>query len=1101
VSEVPSQSTSTPDLERVETLEPLERLLHQLSSRREVAVGGLWGSAQALILATLVRRRGEPWVVILSSDAEARSFSEDLLAFGADPVWFPAREAFAAGSKKVKANMENVRRRLQVAQRLVGPPDERPRLIVTSVLAMLQPIPGALDIEKEFLSLSVGERLDSEHLLRRLSKGGFERAPLVEAPGEVSLRGDILDVFPFANELPLRIELFDEEIESLRYFDPADQRSVESVNATEVCLANDSATAEDEGHIEPIRVLPPTACVVEVEPLRIEDIAEGLRIQRAEFAQALLHLKNGKAERTVLSLQSLPASSINFDTRSVQRLSVGMAEAPAALRQISEAGDEILVFCQTSAEAARFEALITKQGGVPGLAVQIGGLGKGFHLPGARLLCVHHRELVGIVGRGRISSKRSAHRSRVIQSFFELKIGDLVVHAVHGLARFHGLAMMERGEGTEEHLHLVFAENVAVYVPVSRIDVVQRYIGSGAVDPPLDKIGSQSFRRRKEKVQRAIYDLAGELLEVHAKRAMKRRPAWKGDDELEREMIAVFPFVDTADQATTDAEIADDLANEKPMDRLICGDVGFGKTELAIRAAFRVVNGGGKVAMLVPTTVLAQQHFDTFRDRLADFPVEIAMLSRYVTPKARRETIERVKRGQVDILIGTHRLLSKDVEYSELGMVIIDEEQRFGVTHKEHFKKLRAEIDLLTLTATPIPRTLHMSLSGVRDISALTVPPDGRQEIDTVLTYVEEENEIREAILREKNRGGQVFYLHNRVQSIEGIAQRLQRLVPECSYAIGHGQMGGHELEKVMRVFTRGEVDVLVATTIIESGLDVPAAGTIIVHDADHFGLSELHQLRGRVGRGRQKGYCYLLIEKFKPIREVARERLKALEEMNQLGAGFQISMKDLEIRGAGNVLGPQQSGHIGAVGYDLYCRLLKATVERLQEGVSLEELTREDPTITGAELELGLEAFLPAAWIASPDTRLTLLRELAALRSEAEFTEAEAGMRDRFGRLPEAARNLLRLFRLKVRLEGLSITRLAWQENCYLIEFSDRVALEGLFTGKRVDLRPIRTGVAHLHPPKRCRDGETALSWFEGLLMGGEGEGKIYPRKRRRKR
>ncbi|MCL4134500.1 UNVERIFIED_CONTAM: hypothetical protein GTU68_059194, partial [Idotea baltica] len=429
---------------------------------------------------------------------------------------------------------------------------------------------------------------------------------------------------------------------------------------------------------------------------------------------------------------------------------------------------------------------------------------------------------------------------------------------------------MERGEGTEEHLHLVFADEVSVFVPVARIEIVQRYIGTSAAAPALDKIGSTSFRKRKEKVQRALYDLAAEMLEVHAKRAMKKRKPWGQDDELVQEMIREFPYTETPDQLTTDSEVAADLAGEQPMDRLICGDVGFGKTELAIRAAFRVANGGGRVVILVPTTVLAQQHFDTFKERLADFPVEIAMLSRYVSPKDRKVTVERVAKGEIDILIGTHRVLSKDVKLDDVGLVIIDEEQRFGVTHKEHFKKLRAQVDLLTLSATPIPRTLHMSLSGVRDISALTVPPDGRQEIDTILTYVENEEEIREALLREKNRGGQVFYLYNRVQSIEQVAQNLQRIAPECSYAIGHGQMGGKALEQIMRVFTKGDVDVLVATTIIESGLDVPAAGTIIVHDADNFGLSELHQLRGRVGRGAQQAYCYLLIQKTKPIREVA---------------------------------------------------------------------------------------------------------------------------------------------------------------------------------------------------------------------------------------
>ncbi len=1070
-------------LEVLEGSEAFVRLAAAVAKRPEVHAGGLWGSSQALVLAGLAARLQEPFVVMCSSDAEARSFAEDLVGFGAPATWFPARESFSTGSHGAHADLDNMRQRLQVAQKLVGPPEDRPRLLVTSVLALLQPIPNASDIEREFLALATGERLDVEHLLRRLIKGGYVRVPLVERPGETSVRGDILDVYPFASELPLRIELFDDEIESLRTFDPVDQRSVDSMDAVEVCLANDAAATEDSGHVEASRMLAPTARMVSVEPLRIEDVSEGLRVQRSEYAQSLLQLTKTLKDRKRLSLQSLPAQSVNFDCLSVQGLAVGMSDAPGALREITSSGARVVVLCQTQGELERFDELLEQGGGAPGLESRVGALSKGFRMPAASLVVINHRELVGIVGRRRTRGDKAAHRTRAIQSFFELKVGDLVVHAVHGLARFHGLKKMERGAGTEEHLHLMFADDVAVFVPVARIDIVQRYIGTGAGSPALDKIGSHSFRKRKEKVQRALFDLAAEMLEVHAKRALKKRPAWRGDEHLEREMIAEFPYVETPDQVTTDEEIARDLSGSNPMDRLICGDVGFGKTELAIRAAFRVVNGGGKVVVLVPTTVLAQQHFDTFRERLADFPIEIAMLSRYVSAKDKKTIIERVKLGQVDILIGTHRVLSKDVKLAEVGLVIVDEEQRFGVTHKEHFKKLRAEVDLLTLTATPIPRTLHMSLSGVRDISALTAPPEGRQAIETILTYVENESEIREAILREKNRGGQVFYLHNRVQSIEGVAQNLLKLVPECSYAIGHGQMSGKQLEQIMRLFTRGGVDVLVATTIIESGLDVPAAGTIIVHDADHFGLSELHQLRGRVGRGSQKGYCYLLIEKTKPIRDVARERLKALEEMNHLGAGFQISMKDLEIRGAGNVLGSQQSGHIGAVGYDLYCRLLKSTVERMQDGMSLEELAAEDPTLGGADVEVGLESYLPDSWIPGADTRVELLRHLSEMQTSAEHDDAEAGLRDRFGRIPAEAQNLLRVFRLKAQLEALSIKRLAYQGDVFLIEFSDRVALEGLFTNKHVDFRPIRTGVAHLCIPKKHATAEQALTWFESFL------------------
>ncbi|MBI5362796.1 MAG: transcription-repair coupling factor, partial [Planctomycetes bacterium] len=741
---------------------------------------------------------------------------------------------------------------------------------------------------------------------------------------------------------------------------------------------------------------------------------------------------------------------------------------------------------QNEAEEHRFRALLAESGGVERVETRVGGVARGFRVPALQLVVLNHRVLAGILGR-RAAPKPSAHyRVRALQSFFELKPRDLVVHAVHGLARFQGLKRMERAGGEEDHLQLLFADEVNLFVPVSRIDLVQKYVGAGSASPPLDKIGSQSFRKRKEKVERALFDLATELLEVQAQRALRTRPAWPEDDELVRDMIGAFPYVDTPDQKTVDAEIRADLASDKPMDRLLCGDVGFGKTELAVRAAFRVVNGGAQVAVLVPTTVLAEQHHATFKERFADFPVEVAELSRYVTGKEAREVLTRVELGEVDVVIGTHRILSGDVRFKNLGLVIVDEEQRFGVQHKEHFKKLRAQVDLLTMTATPIPRTLHMSISGVRDISALTIAPDGRQEIDTVLGYVEDEERIREALLFEKNRGGQVFFLHNRVESIQQTALKLSRLVPECSYAIGHGQMGARELKHVMDAFTRGDVDVLVATTIIESGIDIPSAGTIVIDNADQFGLAELHQLRGRVGRGKHKAWCYLLVEQWKSLKQDAKDRLKALEEMRQLGAGFQISMKDLEIRGAGNILGPQQSGHIAAIGYDLYCRLLKQTIEKLQDGQTIEEIARTKEEEGGAELELGLKAYLPEEWIPDAKARIEVLRQLSTIKHEEDRARAQAMLRDRFGRVPEPAIDLLMLFRLKAELEELRIRRLAWRKDVYLIEYEDRVAIEQGLDLRLAEFRPLRTGIAHLVIPARHATPRAALGWFESLLKRG---------------
>jgi transcription-repair coupling factor (superfamily II helicase) len=1142
----------------------LARSLDALIAERHASAGDLWGSSQALLLALLVKRAQGPWLVVTSSESEASSFVDDMAFFGAESVWFPARES-GVGEHTGHADLEMVRRRLQVAQRLAGPPERRPRLIVASLFSLLQPVPTEQDLARDFLKLGLRQRLDAEALLERLVGSGYTRQPLSERPGEVSLRGEILDVYPFAAELPVRIELFGDEIESMRTFDPLDQRSVESLGEVELCLAADAGGVEDGNGVLPTSLLAPTTVFVRVEPLRIDDRAEGLRIQSGSHARALMQLHAAIDEHRSIDLQSLPGRHASFGTRSVQSLAVGIREAPRALREATLDGTRAIVLCQNAAEEHRFREIL-REGGIaidpaepveerkeprvePPIETRIGSITKGFRVPALKLLVVNHRELVGVLGRRVVAKQPPAHKVRAIQSFFELKPGDHVVHAVHGVARFVGLKRMERSGGEEEHLHLEFADEVNLFVPAARIDLVQRYVGSGSASPPLDKIGSNAFRRRKERVERALFDLATELLDVQARRSLKTREPWSPDADLVRDMIGSFPYTDTTDQVVVDKEIDQDLRSPRPMDRLLCGDVGFGKTELAVRAAFRVVSGGSQVAVLVPTTVLAQQHYETFRERLSDFPVEIAMLSRYVGGAQEEATILRLATGEVDIVIGTHRILSKDVEFKNLGLVIVDEEQRFGVTHKEHFKKLRANVDLLTLTATPIPRTLHMSLSGLRDISALTIPPEGRQEIETILGYSEDRETLREAILREKNRAGQVFFLHNRVHSIVATAMQLMKLVPECSFAIGHGQMGARELSSVMESFTAGEVDVLVATTIIESGIDIPAAGTIIIDHADQFGLSELHQLRGRVGRGPHKAYCYLLVEKFSPIRDVARERLKALEEMNQLGAGFAISMKDLEIRGAGNILGPQQSGHIGAVGYDMYCRLLKQTVERMQAGERAEHTpsanrrdegpraraksllaavdepspraaiadssdgaaraaseshsadasrtkradaashTRDDaPEEEGVDLELGLRAFLPEEWIADPKTRLELLRTLSAIQSDEDARSALDMLRDRFGRVPVEAQELVRSFRLKPELERAGISRLSWRDSFYLIEYSDRVALERGLDLAHADFRPLRTGIAHLVIPARFRTPEAALDWFEGLLKA-EGE------------
>ena len=1042
--------------------------------QQKISVGGLWGSSQALVLAHLAEKKAlgdAPCLVVLATDGEASGFLQDLKAFGVDATPFPSREGAEGGATMA---------RIDLAQRMAGPPEEQPRLVVSSVVALLQPLPALKDLEKELITLRCGDTIDGEGLLKHLIKHEYERQPLAEAPGEVSLRGDILDIFPFAAVEPVRIEIFEDEIESLRTFDPADQRSTMSHEDLHLCLAADSAEVGDASVMHASELFGANSLMVTIEPLRNQERAEALRVRSAAHERALRSMTKGQEQMRELSLQTLPGDDLCFETRSVQALEVGIAKAAEALREVVDSS-RVIVACHGEADRHALAEALTSQGGVEGAELGLGSVSRGFRMPSWNLLIVNHHELKGVLGTKRKVSKGARHKVKAIQSFFELRPGDFVVHAVHGLARFHGLVRMKRGAGEEEHLHLMFADEVSLYVPGTRIDLVQRYIGGGST-ARLDKIGTGAFKKRKERVQKGLFDLAAELLEVQAKRALHKREPWDGDEGMVADMVGSFSFTDTEDQATAYIEIAKDLSSKKPMDRMLCGDVGFGKTEIAVRAAFHVVAGGGQVAVLVPTTVLAHQHDTTFTSRLADFPVRVESLSRYTTPKETKAILAGLAAGEVDIVVGTHRILSKDVRFHRLGLVVVDEEQRFGVQHKEHFKRLRAEIDLLTLTATPIPRTLHMSLSGLRDISALATPPPGRQAIKTILGYLDDDDLVVSAIQREIGRGGQVFYLHNRVSSINEVMRRLQALIPGARYAVGHGQMGSKELRAVMDSFTRGEADVLVATTIIENGVDISAAGTILIEDADRFGLSELHQLRGRVGRGDQQARCYLLVDRHKPLRDIARQRLKALEEMSHLGAGFGISIKDLELRGAGNVLGAQQSGHIAAVGYDMYCRLMKMSVERMQAGEDADARPQVEDTEAGVELELGVAALLPPEWIPDPILRLDLLRSFTEISSPAEAQAAEQELRDRFGRPPAEALMLLRLAGLRAELEAYDVRRIALRDEVYLVEYGDPVAFEGLFAAKQAEVRRIRAGLVHVVLPKGKEGPLEALKWLEGL-------------------
>lgn len=691
-----------------------------------------------------------------------------------------------------------------------------------------------------------------------------------------------------------------------------------------------------------------------------------------------------------------------------------------------------------------------------------GSLAEGWTLKGEGkekpLVLFTDKEIFGYVKQRRASRRRPIKKEAFAS---EIRVGDYVVHIDHGIGRFVGVTTMRRDEGEREYLTIEYADSARLYVPNDSVDRVTPYIGSGEGAPVMNRLGTQEWNRAKKKVKESAEKIARELLSLYAKREMKKGYSYSQDNSWLQEMEASFPYVETPDQMETIRDVKRDMEQPRPMDRLVCGDVGYGKTEVAVRAAFKAVLDGRQVAVLVPTTVLAQQHLQTFRERLKAFPVEVEVLSRFRSAKEQKSVLEKLEEGSVDVCIGTHRLLQKDVEFKDLGLVVIDEEQRFGVTHKEKLKKMREEVDVLTLSATPIPRTLHMSLVGVRDMSTMETPPEERLPIRT---YVQEYDDdvVREAILREMDRGGQVFFVHNRVQSIEALAQKLRNLVPEAGVAVGHGQMNETQLEKVMVDFANRDYDVLVCTTIIESGLDMPNVNTIIVDQADRMGLSQLYQLRGRVGRGADRAYAYFFFDRYKALSEVAEKRLKAIQAATELGAGFRIAMKDLEIRGAGNLLGVEQSGHIAAVGFDLYCAMLGRAIEDLKElgfagvdGNGVSNLVL--PLDTTTAVDVPIPAYLPQDYVPGLEVRLALYQRLARLR-EVEGVDAMASeMEDRFGSRPTEVENLLYLLRLKLTASMRGITRIVRDGKQIVLHLGPEARVKG--NGSRVLGRRVRVG------------------------------------------
>jgi transcription-repair coupling factor (superfamily II helicase) len=1017
---------------------PVARLTAGGSTR--VDIGGAWGSAAAAIVGSAADEAGRIIAVTGGIDvAEALALDLGEL-FPELPVnLLPVAESELEMGPERRANRSE---RLVALASIEEPGDG---VLVVSAASLLESLPAP---DGASITVSRGSTVDRDRLLAALTDAGFDRVPLVAAPGEVSVRGDIVDVYPWAAASPVRIELFDEDVEDLRRFEVDTQRSVEVLDSVDIKLGNGDGERRNFNEL-----VPSGTTILLVDPGRVRDrlveVAFETKAPPRVVDAALEHV----AHRSGGDLYSLDLGQAGSDL-SVHSIETTHRPLESTLGAWREAGSEITVLCDSEGERDRLVATLASHslGADPGLRIAVGRLATGFAVPDGGPIVVHHHELIGrrAVRRGR---PRRVVATRALDSLAELTAGDYVVHLLHGVARYRGMQRLTRDQGEEDFLLLEFAEDTKLFVPASRIDLVERFIGGDAKGPKLDRIGGKTWTRKKDKVRDAVMDLASELLSVQAARRGEDGISFPADDPMVSRFERTFAYEDTPDQATAWQAVREDMAKPRSMDRLVVGDVGFGKTEIAVRAAYLAVLSGRQAAVLVPTTILAEQHYETFQHRMSEEPVRVEVLSRLKKPSEVKAILKDASDGKVDILIGTHRLLAKDVKFRDLGLVVVDEEQRFGVVHKEKLKALRSTVDVVTLSATPIPRTLHMAMSGLRDISKISTPPPGRRPVITRVTH-ESDEIIRDALRHELHRGGQVFVLHNRVQSIARMLEKIRSLVPHARVSFAHGQMPARELRSVVDEFAGGQLDVLVCTTIIESGIDIPRANTIVVTDSHRFGLADMHQLRGRVGRESTQAYAFFLVPREK-FADKAERRLKAIEEFSSLDAGLPIALRDLELRGAGNLLGAEQSGHIMAVGYDMYCRLLRSAVAQ-SKGKPAEDEPGE------VEVDLGLSAFLPTEYIPDEAIRMSVLRRLA-MSGKKKAKGIETELTDRFGPIPPPARELLDLFQLRryVRLAGIG-SLAADGLGGMLIQLVDKEAFE-----KR---HPFRPDQLYLITPERLR-------------------------------
>ncbi|MBS7298268.1 MAG: transcription-repair coupling factor [Eubacteriales bacterium] len=1120
---------------------PYETLKKEISKESgAVSLAGITEAAQIQLIGALSQKRGA--LVVVYSENEAQSIVRELALYTDKAVLFPEKEYVFHNIDA--RNHERELARLAALERI-----KTGAIVVASVSACLSYTLPAKKFETLSFEISVGDEYDTDTIVENLVKMGYKRTDMTEVCGQFSVRGGIIDVFSPNNFEPVRIEFFDNEVDSLRFFDSADQRSranIESctiVPVSELCLYDEEKkklldiidkgikskkTSSEleavilqererltEGEIFPAvdkyvglfyekipsicEYLSDDTIVFMIEPKRLNERAKTLEWEEGETVSELLGKamlpktpmpwKSYKefcediADRNRVSMNLLAHTSLDFKytqivdfvTKSTVSLHGKIDYLYDDLNEWKKQGATVVILASSASKGKNLSGTLNDKGfnsvykdssddfEKGSITVIKGSAKKGFEYPELSFVLVSEQD---IFNADKAKREKKIDKARRIKAYSDINVGDYVVHRAHGIGEYCGIKKMEVAGVTKDYFQIKYQGTDTLYVPVDQMDMLYKYVGSGEKNIKLNKLGGSEWNKAKQRVKTATADMAKQIVQLYAEREHTKGFAFSGDTPWQRDFEDTFLYSETPDQLRSIEEVKNDMEKEKPMDRLLCGDVGYGKTEIAIRAAFKAATDSKQVIYLCPTTILAMQHYETFKKRMSDFPISIEMLSRFRTDKEQKVILKKIKTGEIDIIIGTHRLLQKDVEFKDAGLLIIDEEQRFGVADKERIKELKKNIDVLSMTATPIPRTLHMAMLSVRDMSLLETPPENRYPVET---YVMEHNTIilADAMRKELARGGQVFYLYNRIQGIYTVAENIRKLLPDARIAVAHGRMKEDELEDIMYNMVNGDTDILVCTTIIETGLDIPNANTIIIENADRMGLSQLYQLRGRVGRSTRSAYAYMTYKRDKVLSETAQKRLSAIREFIEFGSGFKIAMRDLEIRGAGNILGAQQHGHMDSVGYDMYCRLLSESVKEVRG-----EQTKSE---TDVLIDISVDAYIPEKYIRNQNQRIDTYKQIAAINSDDDAAEVIDEIIDRFGDIPKAVLNLIKISEIKV-----------VASECGVVEISEKQGGRFVITFEKDSLMP-ETAIALITKfPKSVRLGTTdvpQITYFEKEL------------------